>query len=88
MNKYEQIYNKIIKDIKSGKRVSPLRAIRAKCLDCVCYSASEVSKCPIPDCPLYKFRGGRNTTGKKRVMSEKQKENAKKLGELSGQRKR
>ena len=42
------------------KRVTPLRAIRAKCLDCMCGSASEVSLCPSNGCPLYGFRFGKN----------------------------
>jgi hypothetical protein len=33
-------------------------AIRAKCLDCSSFSASEVRHCLITDCPLYPFRLG------------------------------
>lgn len=39
---------------------TPLKAIRAKCLDCSCGSYTEVKECPITDCPLYPFRLGHN----------------------------
>jgi hypothetical protein len=40
--------------------LTPLRAIRHKCLDCSCWSAKEVSECQVQDCSLYLFRFGRN----------------------------
>lgn len=42
------------------KKITPMRAIRAKCLDCVCGSANEVKLCPSDDCPLYMYRKGKN----------------------------
>ena len=39
---------------------TPIKAIRAKCLDCCCGSAKEVALCPIPDCSLYPYRFGKN----------------------------
>ena len=39
---------------------SPLRAIRAECLDCSCYQASEVRLCEAIKCPLWPFRAGRH----------------------------
>lgn len=42
------------------KKLTPLRAIRAKCLDCMAGSAKEVRLCPSEDCPLYLYRFGRN----------------------------
>jgi len=39
---------------------SPLRAIRAKCLDCSCYQASEVRLCEAVRCPLWPFRAGKH----------------------------
>jgi hypothetical protein len=41
------------------KQQSPLRAIRAKCLDCSCYQISEVRLCEAVKCPLWPFRAGR-----------------------------
>lgn len=40
--------------------ITPIRAIRAKCLDCMCGSANEVSLCPSENCPLWAFRFGKN----------------------------
>lgn len=42
------------------KRISPLKAIRLKCLDCSCGSPNEVKLCPVEKCPLYPFRLGKN----------------------------
>jgi len=37
-------------------------AIRANCLECMCFQYDEVKLCPSPDCPMYAFRlGGSNT---------------------------
>jgi len=40
--------------------MTPLRAIRAKCLDCCGGFAADVQMCPCSDCPLYPFRRGKN----------------------------
>lgn len=40
--------------------LTPIKAIRAKCLDCCCGSAREVEFCPILDCSLYPYRFGKN----------------------------
>ena len=40
--------------------MTPLKAIRAKCLDCMGGQVKEVRLCPIPECPLYLFRLGKN----------------------------
>ena len=42
------------------KRITPLKAIRLKCLDCCCGSAHEVKLCTAEKCPLYLFRLGKN----------------------------
>ena len=41
-------------------KVSPLRALRLKCLDCCNDSAQEVRLCTAVDCPSWPFRMGRN----------------------------
>lgn len=51
---------------------NPLKAIRAKCLDCMCDQASEVKLCPSESCPLYPFRLGKNPFRAKRVFSEEE----------------
>jgi hypothetical protein len=43
-----------------GAVPSPLKAIRAKCLDCTCYQPAEVRLCPVTACSLWPFRFGRN----------------------------
>lgn len=40
------------------KKLTPLRAIRAKCRDCCCNQTLEIRCCPITDCPLYPYRMG------------------------------
>jgi len=43
-----------------SKKTTPIKAIRLKCLDCMCGSAIEVKLCPSEDCTLWGFRMGRN----------------------------
>lgn len=38
--------------------MTPMRRIRAKCIDCMGGQISEVRKCPSEDCPLYVYRLG------------------------------
>ena len=40
--------------------LTPIRAIRKHCLECVCWVAAEVENCTSPMCPLYPFRMGKN----------------------------
>ena len=44
--------------------MTPLKAIRAKCLDCCCGSSNEVRLCPVSACPLYEYRDGHNPARK------------------------
>ena len=37
---------------------TPIKAIRAKCLDCTCGHPAEVRNCTIKSCPLYPYRMG------------------------------
>jgi len=64
------------------KGQTPVRAIRAKCLECSAGQVKEVRDCSITDCPLYPFRMGKNPNrqgiGPRRILV------AAKL-ELSGQ---
>ena len=41
------------------ERVSRSKAIRLKCIDCCAGQATEVRKCPAENCPLWRFRMGR-----------------------------
>lgn len=40
--------------------LTPVKAIRAKCIDCCGGSSFEVKECPIKDCSLYHYRLGKN----------------------------
>ena len=55
----------------------PMKAIRAKCLDCCCGQANEVKLCTCKDCPLYAFRFGKNpylyTEEQRQAMAERMK---------------
>ena len=43
----------------------PLKAIRAKCLECSNNSSNEVRLCPCAECPLYAYRFGHKPKGMK-----------------------
>ena len=49
------------------KRLTPIRAIRAKCLECSGDSAKEVRLCPIKKCPLYLYRFGKRPKDDKNI---------------------
>ena len=51
---------------------NPVKAIRAKCLECCCGQVNEVRECPITDCPLFPFRYGKNPYRK--PISEEQRQ--------------
>ena len=50
--------------------LTPIKAIRAKCLDCMCGQAGEVRLCPIEDCALYPYRFGKNPYIKRELSPE------------------
>ena len=54
------------------KVLSPLKAIRAKCLDCCCNQVYEINRCHIDDCALYPFREGKNPN-RAGIMSDEHK---------------
>ena len=45
-------------------KLSPLKCIRLKCLDCSCNSPKEVKLCPVTDCSLYIYRFGHDPSRK------------------------
>lgn len=45
---------------KKNMGMTPLKAIRAKCLDCCCWQSEEVRQCPLETCSLFPFRFGKN----------------------------
>jgi len=45
----------------NGKRLlTPIKSIKAYCLECSNFNKAEVRDCKIPDCVLYPFRMGKN----------------------------
>jgi len=55
-----------------SKTLTPIKAIRQKCLECSNWSFSEIEQCPISDCALYPFRFGKVPGRKKRILSDEQ----------------
>lgn len=45
--------------------LTPMKAIRAKCLECSAGNANEVKLCPITACPLFPYRFGKNPNVKR-----------------------
>ena len=52
--------------------MTPMKAIRAKCLDCCCGSSHEVGLCPCADCPLHSYRFGKRPNREKREATPAQ----------------
>lgn len=52
-------------ELKDKLYVSPMKAIRLKCLDCCCGSHDLVTTCPVIECSLWKFRTGKNPNTEK-----------------------
>ena len=59
---------------EDAKILTPLRAIRAKCLDCSAGSAKEVRECVMLDCPLYPYRLGKSPNRKPRILTDEERE--------------
>jgi len=60
--------------LKVGENMTPLKAIREKCIDCMCGSKHEVTQCPVDDCSLHQCRFGRNSQAKKREYTPEQRQ--------------
>lgn len=56
----------------SATKTDLLKTIRAKCLDCTCDQIKEVQLCPSEDCPLWKYRMGKDPD--KQQLSDAQKQ--------------
>lgn len=60
------------------KEITPMKAIRQKCLDCSCGSNEEVKNCFAKKCPLYQFRFGykldENGNRRKRNLTDEQRQ--------------
>lgn len=52
--------------------MTPLKAIRAKCRDCMGNSAKQIESCLNEKCSLHVYRFGKSPNRKGRVMTEEQ----------------
>ena len=58
-------------------KITPMKAIRKKCLECSCGSFNEVKLCPVEKCPLYPYRfGHRPVQGREIPNDENEIENS------------
>ena len=66
------------------QKISPIKEIKEKCIDCCCGQKKEVEICGVPECALYPFRFGKNPFTNKTVnLTEEQKiERANRLREM------
>ena len=53
-----------------GERLTPMRAIRKKCLECMGGSSSEVKRCDADECWLWPYRLGRRNQARRLVEEE------------------
>ena len=52
---------RLLQNLKKGMfkmKLTPMKAIRKKCLDCCCGQIVDVRLCTIKDCPLHCYRMG------------------------------
>lgn len=57
-------------DVRSKEITSPLKAIRAFCIDCQGETVREIKNCTAFKCPLYAFRMGKNPYRKRELNPE------------------
>lgn len=55
---------------------TPMKAIRAKCIDCCAGYRSEVERCGAVNCPLYLYRMGKSPNRKPRQFTDEQRKAA------------
>lgn len=51
----------VVKPKKPLEQLTPMQAIKQKCLDCSNMERKEVSMCPVKTCPLWPKRSGRKS---------------------------
>ena len=57
------------------KKLTPLKAIRKKCLDCCCGQAQEVRLCNVKACTLHPYRMGKRPKDDKSITDGEKIEN-------------
>ena len=68
--------NHLVASRAGHKPISPVEAIRQKCLDCSGYQPSEVKLCEAVTCRLWPFRAGRHPYTRKSVQEANSDEGA------------
>lgn len=59
------------------KTHTPIKAIRLKCIDCMCCQKKEITLCPVTQCPLWPYRRGkRPRTAKDQIKNVELKKSA------------
>lgn len=58
---------------------SPLKAIKAYCIECSGNQINEVKKCPCTSCPLYAFRFGKNPYSTRTLTEEQRQRQAERM---------
>lgn len=54
------------------EKLTPMRAIRKMCLQCICGDILAVKECPDQDCPLWKYRSGHTKSTRKYTQEERE----------------
>lgn len=75
------------KDAQRTEIRSPVKAIRAYCLNCGDGTAHEVRRCDRKKCPLWAFRFGKNPYLHREISEEQKQKAAQRLRELAAARK-
>ena len=57
------------------ERLTRTKAIRMKCLDCCADQLAEVRKCPATNCPLWRYRMGREENDELKPMRKSSENN-------------
>lgn len=57
-------------------KLTPLKAIRAKCMDCTAGQFIEIRLCTCIKCPLYEYRMGKRPKGEESITEEVETENS------------
>lgn len=65
------------------KQISPMKAIREKCLDCCCAQPSEVRACEAVKCALWPFRSGSHPYTAAKLEKPSQEADSKENGPVS-----
>lgn len=68
------------------KSITPIKAIKAKCLDCCCGQREEVKACSAKECPLWQFRLGKNPNRSRNMTDEQRKAASERLAKARAKR--